>query len=154
MSVKVEQPADVSGHTELASNPTPFGLPHPVAFSDAQRGQSATTPNESNDHAPLQQQQQQQSERASTSSNARVPLPPQSSSGSGSGSGSSSAGGAAPSTSGPMSSNWTPPPRPRPGRKPIPQEDAADRRRLQNRIAQRNFRDKRQQKLYETQQEL
>ncbi|KAI6847275.1 hypothetical protein KC332_g2467 [Hortaea werneckii] len=145
MSVKVEQPADVSGHTELASNPTPFGLPHPVAFSDAQRGQSATTPNESNDHAPLQQQQ---SERASTSSNARVPLPPQGSSGS------SSAGGAAPSSSGPMSSNWTPPPRPRPGRKPIPQEDAADRRRLQNRIAQRNFRDKRQQKLYETQQEL
>merc|ERR1711939_561033 len=50
--------------------------------------------------------------------------------------------------------DWTPPPRPRPGRKPIPQEDAADRRRLQNRIAQRNFRDKRQQKLYETQQEL
>ncbi|KAI6856669.1 hypothetical protein KC323_g7762 [Hortaea werneckii] len=150
MSVKVEQPADVSGHTELASNPTPFGLPHPVAFSDAQRGQSATTPNESNDHAPLlqQQQQQQQSERPSTSSNARVPLPPQGSSGS------SSAGGAAPSSSGPMSSNWTPPPRPRPGRKPIPQEDAADRRRLQNRIAQRNFRDKRQQKLYETQQEL
>ncbi|KAI7231648.1 hypothetical protein KC352_g15256, partial [Hortaea werneckii] len=97
MSVKVEQPADVSGHTELASNPAPFGLPHPVAFSDAQRGQSATTPNESNDHAPLQQQQQQhqQSERPSTSSNARVPLPPQGSSGS------SSAGGAAPSSSGP-----------------------------------------------------
>ncbi|KAI7132692.1 hypothetical protein KC324_g16872, partial [Hortaea werneckii] len=149
MSVKVEQPADVSGQTELASNPTPFGLPHPVAFSDAQRGQSATTPTESNDHAPLQQHQQhQQSERPSTASNARVPLPPQGSSGS------SSAGGAAPASSGPMSSNWTPPPRPRPGRKPIPQEDAADRRRLQNRIAQRNFRDKRQQKLYETQQEL
>ena len=53
-----------------------------------------------------------------------------------------------------MSSHVVVPPRPRPGRKPIAQEDAADRRRLQNRIAQRNFRDKRQQKLYETQSEL
>jgi len=53
-----------------------------------------------------------------------------------------------------MSSEVTIPPRPRPGRKPIPQENAADRRRLQNRIAQRNFRDKRQQKLVETQIEL
>ena len=56
--------------------------------------------------------------------------------------------------SGPMSTSVTIPPRPKPGRKPIPQEDAADRRRLQNRIAQRNFRDKRQQKLAETQVEL
>ena len=56
--------------------------------------------------------------------------------------------------SGPMSSNVIVPQRPRPGRKPIPQEDAADRRRLQNRIAQRNFRDKRQQKLAETLHEL
>lgn len=56
--------------------------------------------------------------------------------------------------SGPMSSSVTVPARPRPGRKPIAQEDAADRRRLQNRIAQRNFRDKRQQKLHETIQEL
>ncbi|KAK4501414.1 hypothetical protein PRZ48_007223 [Zasmidium cellare] len=56
--------------------------------------------------------------------------------------------------SGPMSSSVTVPSRPRPGRKPIPQEDAADRRRLQNRIAQRNFRDKRQQKLHETLTEL
>lgn len=60
---------------------------------------------------------------------------------------------AAPS-SGPMSTTVVIPPRPRPGRKPMQQEDAADRRRLQNRIAQRNFRDKRQQKLVETQQEL
>ncbi|CAK4034071.1 hypothetical protein AC579_9750 [Lecanosticta acicola] len=56
--------------------------------------------------------------------------------------------------SGPMSSSVNIPQRPRPGRKPIPQEDAADRRRLQNRIAQRNFRDKRQQKLQETLHEL
>nr|POE87413.1 hypothetical protein CFP56_30002 [Quercus suber] len=61
---------------------------------------------------------------------------------------------ASPTGSGPMSSNVVIPPRPRPGRKPMQQEDAADRRRLQNRIAQRNFRDKRQQKLVETQQEL
>ncbi|KAF2170756.1 hypothetical protein M409DRAFT_51018 [Zasmidium cellare ATCC 36951] len=56
--------------------------------------------------------------------------------------------------SGPMSTSVTVPSRPRPGRKPIPQEDAADRRRLQNRIAQRNFRDKRQQKLQEALVEL
>nr|POE65709.1 hypothetical protein CFP56_58815 [Quercus suber] len=61
---------------------------------------------------------------------------------------------ASPTGSGPMSSSVVIPPRPRPGRKPMQQEDAADRRRLQNRIAQRNFRDKRQQKLVETQQEL
>lgn len=56
--------------------------------------------------------------------------------------------------SGPMSSNVIVRARPKPGRKPIPQEDAADRRRLQNRIAQRNFRDKRQQKLLEATEEL
>ncbi|KAK4544264.1 hypothetical protein LTR36_004474 [Oleoguttula mirabilis] len=75
---------------------------------------------------------------------ARVPLPPQN----------LNPIAQAPLPSGPMSSNVVIPPRPRPGRKPIPQEDAADRRRLQNRIAQRNFRDKRQQKLWETQVEL
>ena len=58
------------------------------------------------------------------------------------------------SPTGPMSGSVWIPPRPRPGRKPIPVEDAADRRRLQNRIAQRNFRDKRQQRLAETQSEL
>lgn len=53
-----------------------------------------------------------------------------------------------------MSSNVVVPSRPKPGRKPIAQEDAADRRRVQNRMAQRSFRDKRQQKLADTQMEL
>ena len=44
--------------------------------------------------------------------------------------------------------------RPKPGRKPLPPEDATDRRRVQNRLAQRNFRDKRQQRLSETLQQL
>ncbi|TKA78722.1 hypothetical protein B0A55_04532 [Friedmanniomyces simplex] len=56
--------------------------------------------------------------------------------------------------SGPMSSSVVIPNRPKPGRKPIAQEDAADRRRIQNRMAQRSFRDKRQQKLADTQLEL
>lgn len=55
---------------------------------------------------------------------------------------------------GPMSSTVNLPKRPKPGRKPLPTEDAVDRRRVQNRIAQRNFRDKRQQKLSETTHEL
>ena len=55
---------------------------------------------------------------------------------------------------GPMSSAVVVPPRPRPGRKPIPHIDASDRRRTQNRLAQRNFRDKRQQKLADIQVEL
>lgn len=38
-------------------------------------------------------------------------------------------------------------PRPKPGRKPLPADQSNDRRRVQNRLAQRNFRDKRQQKL-------
>ena len=42
----------------------------------------------------------------------------------------------------------------KPGRKPIDEPEASDRRRTQNRLAQRNFRDKRQQKLFDTQQEL
>jgi hypothetical protein len=53
-----------------------------------------------------------------------------------------------------MSSKIVMPARPKPGRKPIAQEDAADKRKVQNRVAQRNFRDKRQQKLVETQAEL
>ncbi|KAF2208741.1 hypothetical protein CERZMDRAFT_101184 [Cercospora zeae-maydis SCOH1-5] len=48
--------------------------------------------------------------------------------------------------SGPMSTDITIPARPRPGRKPLGQENAVDRRRVQNRLAQRNFRDKRAQK--------
>lgn len=50
---------------------------------------------------------------------------------------------------GPLSGQVTVPARPKPGRKPLPQEDAADRRRVQNRMAQRNFRDKRAQKVSE-----
>jgi hypothetical protein len=48
---------------------------------------------------------------------------------------------------GPCSRQTQMPPRPKPGRKPLPQEDAQDRRRLQNRMAQRSFRDKRAQKV-------
>ncbi|KAF2716538.1 hypothetical protein K431DRAFT_289320 [Polychaeton citri CBS 116435] len=59
-----------------------------------------------------------------------------------------------PAPSGPMSSSIQLPARPRPGRKPIPTEDAADRRRLQNRLAQRNFRDKRQQRVNDLRIEL
>jgi uncharacterized phage infection (PIP) family protein YhgE len=51
---------------------------------------------------------------------------------------------------GPMTKPVKLPSRPRPGRKPMPQENAGDRRRFQNRMAQRNFRDKRQQKLVDT----
>lgn len=55
---------------------------------------------------------------------------------------------------GPMSAGVTIPPRPKPGRKPIEAIHAQDRRRVQNRVAQRNFRDKRQMKLTEAQEEL
>jgi hypothetical protein len=54
---------------------------------------------------------------------------------------------------GPCSKQTQMPPRPKPGRKPLPQEDAQDRRRLQNRMAQRSFRDKRAQKVSELQQD-
>lgn len=54
---------------------------------------------------------------------------------------------------GPMSVGVVVPPRPKPGRKPIEPAHAQDRRRVQNRMAQRNFRDKRQQKLQEAQEE-
>lgn len=50
---------------------------------------------------------------------------------------------------GPLSRTVAVPARPKPGRKPLPQEDAQDRRRVQNRLAQRNFRDKRAQKVSE-----
>ncbi|KAL1589829.1 hypothetical protein WHR41_01516 [Cladosporium halotolerans] len=50
---------------------------------------------------------------------------------------------------GPLSSQVIVPARPKPGRKPLPQEDAVDRRRVQNRMAQRNFRDKRAQRVSE-----
>jgi hypothetical protein len=52
-------------------------------------------------------------------------------------------------TMGPTSGMVIIPPRPKPGRKPLPQEHAQDRRRVQNRQAQRNFRDKRAQKVSE-----
>lgn len=50
---------------------------------------------------------------------------------------------------GPVSRTVQIPPRPKPGRKPLPHEDAQDRRRVQNRVAQRNFRDKRAMKVSE-----
>lgn len=55
---------------------------------------------------------------------------------------------------GPVSNEYEIISRPRPGRKPMDSEHAADRRRLQNRVAQRNFRDKRQQKLMDIVTEL
>ncbi|KXL47483.1 MAG: hypothetical protein FE78DRAFT_29980 [Acidomyces sp. 'richmondensis'] len=55
---------------------------------------------------------------------------------------------------GPVSTEYEIISRPRPGRKPMDSEHAADRRRLQNRVAQRNFRDKRQQKLMDIVTEL
>lgn len=59
-----------------------------------------------------------------------------------------------PKANGPLSRPIELPPRKKPGRKPLPEEDAGDRRRMQNRQAQRNFRDKRSQRLHDTQQEL
>ncbi|KAK3679650.1 hypothetical protein LTR78_000025 [Recurvomyces mirabilis] len=56
--------------------------------------------------------------------------------------------------SGPMSSTVHLKPRPKPGRKPIAEDDRVNIRRQQNRQAQRNFRDKRQQKLADTMTEL
>lgn len=50
---------------------------------------------------------------------------------------------------GPASKEFTVPSRPKPGRKPLAQEDQQDRRRVQNRLAQRHFRDKRAQKVSE-----
>lgn len=50
---------------------------------------------------------------------------------------------AQPASNGPMNRQVTIPPRPKPGRKPINHENATDRRRQQNRDAQRVFRDKR-----------
>lgn len=57
------------------------------------------------------------------------------------------AGGMTAEQSGPMSKAIKIPPRAKPGRKPIDQEHAQDRRRVQNRMAQRAFRDKRQQRM-------
>ncbi|KAI5365149.1 putative basic-leucine zipper domain-containing protein [Septoria linicola] len=56
--------------------------------------------------------------------------------------------------SGPMSKEVQVQPRPRPGRKPMAGEDKEDRRRLQNRMAQRAFRDKRAQKNVELEHEI
>jgi hypothetical protein len=53
----------------------------------------------------------------------------------------------APTPNGPVSAAKVLPPRPRPGRKPMDQDHASDRRKLQNRQAQRLFRDKRAQKV-------
>ena len=56
--------------------------------------------------------------------------------------------------SGPMARPVTIPPRPKPGRKPIRHEDAQDCRRVQNRVAQRNFRDRRQRRVEELEEQL
>lgn len=57
-------------------------------------------------------------------------------------------------STGPVSKVVHIPPRPKPGRKPMPPGEASDRRRTQNRMAQRNFRDKRQQRVFELNEEL
>ena len=57
-------------------------------------------------------------------------------------------------SSGPVTKPIIMPPRAKPGRKPMAADDQTDRRRMQNRQAQRNFRDKRVQKLATTQEEL
>ena len=59
-----------------------------------------------------------------------------------------------PLPSGPLSVTVNIPPRPKPGRKPVKDENHADKRRQQNRQAQRNFRDKRSQQLAEAKEEL
>lgn len=149
MSVEVQSPADVgpkAGIQPLFPPGAVQGLiPDPVLRS-MQPGNPFSTPStfpQPEELHPRRESHYAADQQAETP--ARVPIPPQSAR--------PSQSQASPS-SGPMSSSVTIPPRPRPGRKPIPQEDAADRRRLQNRIAQRNFRDKRQQKLLETQLEL
>lgn len=51
-----------------------------------------------------------------------------------------------PTTGGPTSQAYTIPPRPKPGRKPL-EADTDNKRKLQNRFAQRNFRDRRARKV-------
>jgi len=121
----------------VPSLPEPVETATRMSFGAATAGLNVNV--QDNDNVGQQQQQAQQNNAA------RVPLPPQKK---------SISSGQASSPIGPMSAQVQIPPRPKPGRKPLQQEHAADRRRLQNRIAQRNFRDKRQQKLHETQQEL
>ena len=55
----------------------------------------------------------------------------------------------APVRKGPIRAAITLPPRAKPGRKPMNTDDASDRRKMQNREAQRHFRDKRAQKVQE-----
>ena len=55
---------------------------------------------------------------------------------------------------GPVSAARVLPPRAKPGRKPMDQDNATDRRKSQNRQAQRNFRDKRAQKVDHLQESL
>lgn len=62
--------------------------------------------------------------------------------------------GASSITMGPMSAPVSLRALPKPGRKPMPQDTATSRRREQNRQAQRNFRDKRQQRVNELADEL
>jgi len=60
----------------------------------------------------------------------------------------------APTPRGPVSAARPLPPRPKPGRKPMEPNTANDRRKLQNREAQRQFRDKRAQKVIELTRDL
>ena len=138
-------------HADLAASAT-SGFPVPEGVqprADMSGGNNAGEQGQQQRHPPtppLLQQRVPSQQRLSGATRVPVPIPPQHSQ--------PQPTQASPQATGPMSSSVTIPPRPRPGRKPILQENAADRRRLQNRIAQRNFRDKRQQKLVETQVEL
>ncbi|KAF2768773.1 hypothetical protein EJ03DRAFT_336763 [Teratosphaeria nubilosa] len=138
IAVKVEQAVVSNESTDLPVNQQHIG-PYGLGRMSQQTARPPAGTADNNDYG-----QHRRSE--SDTSSAKVPLPPRNSS--------AGAAQSSPAPTGPMSSSVTVPPRPRPGRKPIPQEDAADRRRLQNRNAQRNFRDKRQQRLSDTLREV
>ncbi|KAK4985285.1 hypothetical protein LTR66_008220 [Elasticomyces elasticus] len=55
--------------------------------------------------------------------------------------------------SGPLASQWRVPARPRPGRRPVT-DDPANKRKMQNRMAQRGYRDRRAQRVQELEQVL
>ncbi|KAH9842166.1 B-zip transcription factor [Teratosphaeria destructans] len=144
IAIKVE-PTAVPNESTDPPGSQPHTDPYGLGRMSQQnfRPSAAVAGTEDNNHHYGQQHHHHRRSESDTSSSAKVPLPPRNNSTAG-------AAQTPPAPSGPMSSSVTVPPRPRPGRKPIPQEDAADRRRLQNRNAQRNFRDKRQQRLAET----
>ncbi|KAK3622058.1 hypothetical protein LTR56_022430 [Elasticomyces elasticus] len=139
MSVKIE--AFITRANEKTTDLTFGQQPSLLLDTGFQRMQQDPTAGSSIGYSQPEELQPRDGSSIASSANVRedrVPIPPAS----------------ATRASGPMSSTVVIPNRPKPGRKPIAQEDAADRRRVQNRLAQRSFRDKRQQKLADTQLEL